>query len=147
MCLSVRVLLNIQLLDMCQYPLRVFASDYDILGPIIADVYESFGRDRRFHSYWQPGSGITPVVRHDCFVYGAHSAPGKLLVIMLNDTDEERTNGIVIDPAVIPVPAADGREVFSGKKFRLKNNKLELRLPPRESRFILFEAAPDGKRN
>ena len=119
----------------------IFSTRNDVLGPILGDVYESLGLDRRFHAYWDGSSGISPFVRNERFIFGAHSGSGRLFVIVLNDTDKEMTNGVVIDPAVVPVPGVEGKDIFSGEKFRMENNRLTFRLPPRESRFILF----DGK--
>ena len=117
----------------------IFSTRNDVLGPILGDVYESLGQDRRFHPYWDRSGGISPFVGHERFIFGAHSGSGRLFVIVLNDTDREMSNGVVIDPAVIPVPGVEGKDIFSGEKFRMENNKLAFRLPPRESRFILFK--------
>ncbi|MBR7103935.1 MAG: hypothetical protein IKC65_03245 [Lentisphaeria bacterium] len=114
----------------------IFGTRNDVMGPVFSEQYAALGTKRRFHSYWE-NNGISSVTPHKRFIYGAHSGNGRLFVTVLNDTDKEMTNGVILDSSL--VPAAEGKDIFTGQTVRLKNNRMDVKLPPREALFILFK--------
>ncbi|MBR7103933.1 MAG: hypothetical protein IKC65_03235 [Lentisphaeria bacterium] len=105
----------------------------------LAYAKNKLGYTPHFHSYWDKQSGIRAEKEHPRFIYSAYSGNGKALVIALNDTDQPMKNALLIDSRKLSLPSAKGKEVFSGKEFSVSNGRIVFELPPRESRFILFE--------
>jgi hypothetical protein len=61
----------------------------------------------------------------------------------LNDTDAEVERTLEGNLLEFGFPnRKEGTDIFSGEKFVVEDGKLTLKLPPRESRFIRFEANP-----
>ena len=63
------------------------------------------------------------------------------ILIGINDIWHEvkRQNGVEIDSSKLPLPVATGKEVFGNGEYTVKNGKIMVDLPPRETRFIMFE--------
>ena len=68
----------------------------------------------------------------------------KGLLILLNDTDETVARTLVGDLKAFGFPTDAGRDVFVGEEFSFRDSRLVVTLPPRESRFILFEQDKKG---
>ena len=65
---------------------------------------------------------------------GSFTGNGKMLLIILNDTDKEQ---IVVCPA--GGKTAVGQDIFSRKSYAAQNGRVECRLAPRDSVFILWK--------
>lgn len=106
----------------------------------LGKVLQQLGTLPRFYAYWEPECGLRAVNPHPRFLYGAYAGNEKVLIIALNDTDKTVQNVLEIDPKLLKLPSEYGTDVFNKQQYRIQNNRLSFDLPPRESRFVLFEA-------
>lgn len=105
----------------------------------LAKVKNTLGRLPKFYCFWEPDCGLSAAEKDNRFIYGAHSGNEKVLMIALNDTDKTVTRTLLIDSKLLKLPSHRGKEVFNGQIYEVKDNRIQFNLPPRESRFILFE--------
>ena len=105
----------------------------------LAKAKNRLGEFPKFYSFWDKSCGIRSEKEHSRFIYGAYAGNGKVLVIALNDTDSPMRNAVVIDGAKLPMPSAEGKDVFNGRKYAFSDGKIVFDLPPRESAFVMFE--------
>lgn len=109
----------------------------------LGKILQSLGTLPRFYAYWDPECGIRAVDPHPRFLYSAYTGNGKLLIIVLNDTDRTVQKTLEIEPKQLELPAEHGVDVFNQQQYRIQNNRLSFELSPRESRFVLFESKID----
>ena len=105
----------------------------------LGEAKNTLGRLPKFYCFWDKTCGIRAEKDHPRFIYSAYAGNGKVLVIALNDTDKPMRNAVVVDGAKLPMPSAEGKEVFSGRKYAFSDGKIVFDLPPRESAFVMFE--------
>lgn len=100
--------------------------------------FKKLGRNPRFYPHWEAECGIRETGGHRDFIYAAYSGNGKVMIVVINDSDQSVERSLEIDPGKLPMPQKSGVEIFSKEQFKIENNRLTLKLPARESRFILF---------
>ncbi len=103
------------------------------------DAVTSLGPDRRYRAYYHADAPLKAPEADPRFLWAAFSGHGKGLLVLLNDTDNEVTRTLVGGLRMFGFPSDEGRDIFSGEKFRFENSRIVATLPPRESRFIRFE--------
>lgn len=93
-----------------------------------------FGRERRFSAYYTEGCPVTVSAPNGRFLYALYEGNGKKLLILLNDTDKT-----VVETVSVEKLDKTGADIFGHGKFDFTSGSCTVELPPRESRFILFE--------
>ncbi len=94
----------------------------------------ALGADRKFLSYYHPGCPVTVSDPERLFLYAWFSGKGRTLVILLNDTDVTKTKTVSVKGL-----SGIGKDIFKGDTLDLSSGGAQVVLPPRESRFYLFE--------
>ena len=104
------------------------------------EAVASLGPDRRYRAYYHPDAPLKALEKDERFLWAVFSGRGSGLIIVLNDTDVEVERTLEGNLLEFGFPnRKEGTDIFSDEKFVVENGKLTLKLPPRESRFILFK--------
>lgn len=96
-------------------------------------VVASFGAKTVHKAYYHADTPVTVDDPSPRLLYAIYSAPGRSLLIVLNDTDAERRARIGVRGL-----SGVGTDIFSRAEFDFADGNCELVLPPREARFIRF---------
>ena len=97
------------------------------------------GSDRRTSAYWQEGCPVTVDTPEERFIYAVTSGREKAMLVLLNDTDREVTKNVSLDLKPYFVKNPVGKDLYGHGEYSLKSGSFTVTLPPRESRFIVFE--------
>ena len=108
------------------------------------DAVTSLGPDRRYRAYYHADAPLKAPDGDPRFLWAVFAGRGKGLLILLNDTGESVTRTLIGDLKAFDFPSDTGRDIFSGEEFPFRDSRLVVTLPPRESRFILFEHDAKG---
>ena len=92
------------------------------------------GADRVFKAYYHPDCPVSVSEPERLFLYALFSGGGRSLLILLNDTDEEKTKTLSVKGL-----SGIGQDLFKGGTLDLSAGSATVTLPPRESRFYLFD--------
>ena len=94
-----------------------------------------FGASRRHSAYYTGDCPVTVSTPSERFLYALYEGEGeRKLLILLNDTDDEVSQTISVKGL-----KAIGKDIFSDEQFDFRTGACTFTLPPRESRFILFQ--------
>ena len=102
------------------------------------DAVTSLGPDRRYKAYYHPDAPLKALDADPRSLWAVFAGRGDGLLILLNDTDAEVSRTLTGDLKAFGFPTMAGIDVFSGERFEFEGSRLTVKLPPRESRFILF---------
>lgn len=93
-----------------------------------------------FHPYWEKDSGVTLVSpKSDRILASAYSKDGKLMLAVLNDTDETQDVKLSLDLAKLGVkPGQTGNDAFVKNKNYVLGESWEDSIPPLEFRLIVW---------
>ena len=92
------------------------------------------GKERKFRAYYHPDCPVTVSCPGRLFLYAWFNGNGKTIVILLNDTD-----GTVIQNVSVKGLFGIGKDIYNASILDLSSGKALVTLPPRESRFYLFD--------
>ena len=94
-----------------------------------------FGASRRHSAYYTGDCPVTVSTPSERFLYALYEGEGeRKLLILLNDTDGDVSQTISVKGL-----KAIGKDIFSDEQFDFRTGACTFTLPPRESRFILFQ--------
>lgn len=111
----------------------------DVRG-IVWDAQDQLGWDEDvvFHPYWKKDSGVTLVnPESDRILASAYTKDGKLMLAVLNDTDQTQDVKLNLDLNKLGVkPGMKGRDAFVKDKSYVLGETWEDSIPPREFRLV-----------
>ena len=94
-----------------------------------------FGASRRHSAYYTGDCPVTVSNPSERFLYALYEGDGeRKMLILLNDTDDEVSQTVSVAGL-----KAKGEDIFSKEQFDFTTGKCTFTLPPRESRFVLFQ--------
>jgi hypothetical protein len=95
----------------------------------------------RFHPYWRSGSGVTLVEpKSDRLLASAYARQGKLLLAVLNDTDQPQPVSLQLNLAELGVQGGrTGRDVWEPSRSYTLSPRWQDTLPPRGFRLVLWQ--------
>ncbi len=95
-----------------------------------------------FHPYWKEGPVRKVSPATDRVMVSAFSREGKALLAVLNDTDREENVVLNVDTKSLfgKTGTFQGKDGFAPAEgpFMIRNDRLELKVPPRGFRFLVF---------
>ncbi len=94
----------------------------------------AFGRDRTHSAYYKADCPISVSEPHPRFLYAIYSGNGKSMLILLNDTDQDVKKTVSVKGL-----SGKGKDIFDNGTYDFADGSCVFELPPRESRFVLFE--------
>ena len=94
----------------------------------------SFGRDRTHSAYYKADCPISVSEPNPRFLYAIYSGNGKKMLILLNDTDQDVKKTVSVKGL-----SGKGKDIFGNGTYDFASGSCLFELPPRESRFVLFE--------
>lgn len=97
------------------------------------DVLRAFGIRRRHRAYYHADCPVSVAEPEPRFIYAQFAGNGRRLVILLNDTDEEKSKTVSVQGE-----SSVGRDIFNSRAYDFTSGRCRVTLPPRESAFILF---------
>lgn len=100
------------------------------------EVLRGFGARRRHSAYYHQDCPVSVSSPDPRFIYALFEGAGKRLLILLNDTDRE-----MVETVSVKGLSARGRDIFSSAERDFTSGSCGFTLPPRESAFVLFDAA------
>jgi len=96
--------------------------------------------DYSFYPYWKSDSPVQPNFAHPRRMVSAFGVPGKVSIVMLNDTDEATTFTLTVDYAKLGIAGTrEGVEIFSGEKVQLVNGRLVMPAGARGVKAVIFD--------
>ena len=93
-----------------------------------------FGRDRTHTAYYKADCPISVSEPEPRFLYAIYSGNGKKMLILLNDTDKDVKKTVSVKGL-----SGKGKDIFGNGTYDFASGSCVFELPPRESRFVLFE--------
>ena len=92
------------------------------------------GKGRKFKAYYHLDCPVTVSCPGRLFLYAWFNGNGKTIVILLNDTDDT-----VVQNVSVKGLSGIGKDIYGANTLDLSSGTALVTLPPRESRFYLFE--------
>ncbi|OGV38429.1 MAG: hypothetical protein A2020_15345 [Lentisphaerae bacterium GWF2_45_14] len=109
-------------------------------GVSLKDIWkmqDDFGWDEKveFLPYWEKNNPVKLKADSEKIMASAYSRPGKLMIVVMNDTDYEKDVEIQVDMAkLFPEKKETAMKVFNpldGKNVNFENNRIKLKMAPR----------------
>ena len=105
------------------------------------------GPDRRHSAYYLPECPVSVDVPDRLFLYGIWWNRGEAMLVVLNDTDETVAKRLTLDAGRLALAVRVGEDIFGRGSVTLDGtDSFEIRLGPRETRFLRFARALEAGR-